>query len=620
MSDTIQSISLLVGSGITPLRSNSKYWSQKDYPWLKTEQIGEYEVYDTSEYISEYAVRETGIKLWPPHTISVAMYGEGVTRGKVSMLMKEMATNQACCNIVIDPTKAYYRYVYYVLKNSYERLRSLANGVRKNLNADIMKDFPIALPKIEYQRFVADYLSALDRKIILNNQIITELEKTVKLLYDYWFVQFDFPNADGKPYRASGGEMVWNKQLKREVPKGWTHGALSDIAHITMGQSPDGRSYNTEGDGIIFFQGCTDFGHCFPVTRVYTTQPSRIAEKGDILLSVRAPVGTANIASEKCCIGRGLSALRSKTGANAYLYQVIKGLGGHFNAINRSGTTFGALTKEGLYQLPVCKPERTIIKAYEEKAGQMSQLIYKYEMQIRELTALRNFLLPLLMNGQVRAEVATAATTVEERPSVAKEPSKREAVFKRLVLAAYILDNICDESTAGRVKFEKLLYLSEHCAQLSLYSEFHRAAAGPYDSKSLYSIENQLSQNKWFKRQKVTGESRAYIRLAKINGYRQYVGTNFDAEQKGVIDKLISLFKTARTIQCEIVATLYGAWNDFLLEGIQPSDAQIVDEVLTNWHERKERISHTRWLDALKWMRSNEIVPVGYGGSTKGFK
>ena len=121
-----------------------------------------------------------------------------------------------------------------------------------------------------------------------------------KQLYDYWFVQFDFPNEDGKPYKSSGGTMVWNEKLKREIPQGWSNGVLSDVANITMGQSPDGSSYNEDGEGIIFYQGSTDFGLRFPDIRQYTTSPSRYANKGDILMSVRAPVGALNIANY-CC-------------------------------------------------------------------------------------------------------------------------------------------------------------------------------------------------------------------------------------------------------------------------------------------------------------------------------
>ncbi|MEL7568038.1 MAG: restriction endonuclease subunit S, partial [Dehalobacterium sp.] len=231
------------------------------------------------------------------------------------------------------------------------------------------------------------------------------------------------------------------------------------------------------------------------------------------------------------------------------------------------------------------------------------------EKEKNDLIALRDFLLPLLMNGQV--SVGTGAVTE-------KTPTKQQSVFKRLVLSAYILDNICDEPTAGRVKFEKLLYLSEYCAEIDLHSDFHRHAAGPYDPKALHSIEEQLKKNKWFGRNTDKTQSRAYVRLGRSDGYKPYVETNLQAKQKNVIDRLIRLFKTTRTIQCEIVATLFGAWNDFLIEGVQPTDDQIVNEVLTNWHERKERIDRKRWLNALGWMRQNDIIPVGYGTSTKG--
>jgi hypothetical protein len=129
-----------------------------------------------------------------------------------------------------------------------------------------------------------------------------------------------------------------------------------------------------------------------------------------------------------------------------------------------------------------------------------------------------------------------------------------------------------------------------------------------------------LKKNQWFQRQKIIGESRAYSRLPKADAYRKYIASNLNEQEKGVIDKLIRLFKTARTIQCEIVATLYGAWNDFIINGENPTDDQIVDEVLTNWHESKERIDRKRWLATLGWMRQNDIVPIGYGVSTKNVK
>ena len=230
MSKTIYDISSEIGSGITPLRSNSAYWDSRDVPWIKTEQLGQYQIFYANEYISKTALEETSIKLWPPKTVSVAMYGEGKTRGNASILMMHSTTNQACCNIVANPYKADYRFLYYWLKNNYEQLRTLAAGVRKNLNSDDIKSFPFPDVNVTEQTKIADVLSSIDNAIQNNNLICNELESMSKTLYDYWFTQFDFPNEEGKPYRSSGGAMEWNDQLKREIPKGWDIGNLYAIA------------------------------------------------------------------------------------------------------------------------------------------------------------------------------------------------------------------------------------------------------------------------------------------------------------------------------------------------------------------------------------------------------
>lgn len=400
----INDIASLIGSGITPLRSNNKYWNVPCYPWLKTEQLGEFQIFDTSEYISQAALDETSIKLWPPKTLSVAMYGEGQTRGNASIIMQEMTTNQACCNIIVDASKADYRYVYYWLKNSYLQLRILASGVRKNLNSDDIKSFPISYPSVPLQTRIADVLFCLDEKIALNKRINAELETMAKTLYDYWFVQFDFPDENGKPYRTSGGAMEWNEQLKHEIPKGWKVGRFCDAANIVMGQSPSGDSYNEQGTGMVFFQGSTDFGTDYPSTRVYTTAPSRIAQQGDILLSVRAPVGTMNTAFEKCCIGRGLAAINSKIGANTYLKCLVAGLKTHFDILNGNGTTFGSLTKDTLYEIVAIMPPDDLVLSFEKALPAYSEIRLNNEKQTRELTRLRDWLLPMLMNGQATVE------------------------------------------------------------------------------------------------------------------------------------------------------------------------------------------------------------------------
>ena len=222
-----------------------------------------------------------------------------------------------------------------------------------------------------------------------------------KQLYDYWFVQFDFPDENGRPYKSSGGKMVWNDKLKRDVPEGWPTVKLKDIANITMGQSPEGSSYNSIGEGILFYQGSTDFGIRFPSVRQFTTAPKRFAKQGDILMSVRAPVGTVNIANRDCCIGRGLAALNSKLGSLTHLYYILSEFKSRFDNANATGTTFGSITKDELIDLSVLKPKEGVVRNFEKAASAIfdRQMIIGEEVNL--LQKHRDELLPLLMTGQI---------------------------------------------------------------------------------------------------------------------------------------------------------------------------------------------------------------------------
>ena len=251
------------------------------------------------------------------------------------------------------------------------------------------------------QQKIAAVLSAIDTKIELNNRINAELEAMAKTLYDYWFVQFDFPDKNGKPYKTSGGKMVYNETLKRSIPEGWKDKLLSQIANITMGQSPAGDSYNEVGKGEAFFQGSTDFCWRFPVTRQYTTEPSRMAKTGDILISVRAPVGAMNIADVECCIGRGLAAINSTEGYDGFLLYAMEYFRRILDRRNSEGTTFGSITRADLFSLTALYPESRLLKKYDKIVSKYNQLIFNNAKKNQQLTQLRDWLLPMLMNGQV---------------------------------------------------------------------------------------------------------------------------------------------------------------------------------------------------------------------------
>lgn len=295
-------------------------------------------------------------------------------------------------------------YLFYILRSDLFQRFALYNTIGSNIPAFTqasISNFEINIPSLEIQKSAADLLTKIDKKISLNIKTNTELENMAKTIYDYWFTQFDFPDKNGHPYKTSGGQVVYNEILKREIPAGWEVGKLSDIANITMGQSPDGESYNEDGNGTIFYQGSTDFGNRSPSIRVYTTAPTRFAKKNDILMSVRAPVGTLNIANTDCCIGRGLAALNSKSNSISYLYCVMRNFQRQFEVLDSIGTTFGSITKDDLFGLQVIIPPQDIIENFCKIGNEIFKEQSRIDEENTELTKLRDYLLPLLMNGQI---------------------------------------------------------------------------------------------------------------------------------------------------------------------------------------------------------------------------
>ena len=180
-----------------------------------------------------------------------------------------------------------------------------------------------------------------------------------------------------------------------------TSGTLSDIAVITMGQSPSGSSYNEDGVGEVFYQGRAEFGFRFPKRRLFTTEPKRIAEAGDVLLSVRAPVGDLNIAYERCCIGRGLGAIHSKTGHSSFVLYTMFALRSQLDVFNGEGTVFGSINRDALNAIPIDIPPVTEIDQFEVVAHPIDELIRANCEENCRLEAIRDSLLPKLMSGEI---------------------------------------------------------------------------------------------------------------------------------------------------------------------------------------------------------------------------
>jgi type I restriction enzyme S subunit len=255
------------------------------------------------------------------------------------------------------------------------------------------------IPDLPTQTAIAEILSSLDDKIELNNKINQELEALAQTLFKQWFVDFEFPNENGEPYKSSGGEMV-DSELG-EIPKGWEVKTLKDEFDINMGQSPKGESYNTNGDGLIFFQGRSDFGFRYPSIRMYTSDPKKIAKKFETLISVRAPVGDINMASEDCCIGRGLGSISHPSKLYSYTYYKILSIQDELKSYDNEGTVFGSINKETLGNIKCVTPPVDIVKSFNDLSVANDALIFNTANECQELVKTRDTLLPKLISGEL---------------------------------------------------------------------------------------------------------------------------------------------------------------------------------------------------------------------------
>jgi len=193
------------------------------------------------------------------------------------------------------------------------------------------------------------------------------------------------------------------------VPRGWRVGMLCEVAEITMGQSPPGDTYNEFGDGLPFYQGSRDFGFRFPTQRIYCTAPTRFAKRGDVLLSVRAPVGTINITPEDCAIGRGVAALRLRLQPASYLYYLLNATRASWARFNAEGTVFGSVTKANVHNFCTLIPPDLLIQRFGRIIDPNDERILSNSLEIVALSEIRDALLPKLLSGEIRVGEAERA-------------------------------------------------------------------------------------------------------------------------------------------------------------------------------------------------------------------
>ena len=385
MFNNIELSSVITDIAAGPFGSNLKVscFVPYGFPIIDGANLKGFKVTDNlTKFVTEEKARSLGRSIARRGDVVVTISG---TLGQIAYIPNDSMFEEYLCSqrqfrISLDTSHVYVPYLvfYFHTNEGQSKILAFENQTGVPALSQPLKNFRkirIQLPSYDEQRRIASVIESINDKIECNQKLNDNLEQQAKSLYEEMFL--NNPDAD----------MV--------------SGTLSDIATITMGQSPSGSSYNEDSVGEVFYQGRAEFGFRFPTRRLFTTEPKRMAEPGDVLLSVRAPVGDLNVAYEKCCIGRGLGAIHSKTGDSSFMLYTMFALKPQLDVFNGEGTVFGSINRDGLSNLPVNIPSAEEIAKFEAVVRPMDNLIRANYEEICRLQSTRDSLLPKLMSGEI---------------------------------------------------------------------------------------------------------------------------------------------------------------------------------------------------------------------------
>lgn len=276
---------------------------------------------------------------------------------------------------------------------------------RDYLGITEQRKLPIIIPPLLEQENISKILSDLDSKIELNQQMNKTLEAIGKAIFKHWFLNFEFPNEQGKPYKSSGGEMVYNEELEKEIPKDWEVVEFNKIVQLTMGLSPKGESYNTIEEGIPLINGAADFSDNLIIPKKFTTQPTRVCEKGDLLFCIRGTIGNLTYADKSYCLGRGVASVTAfNNNFTEYVFFILNQRLKEMIS-KASGSVIIGLSKPDILNLKIILPKENVINDFHIQSELIFMRLESIKIENYILSKIRDFLLPKLMSGKIRVPV-----------------------------------------------------------------------------------------------------------------------------------------------------------------------------------------------------------------------
>ena len=402
---TIGAVCLKVFSGGTPKSTSDEYYGGS-IPWLRTKEVNYGRVYETEQHITQLGFENSSAKLVPVNSVIVAMYGNGDTAGRVAINKIPLTTNQACCNLVVDPEKADFRFVYYYLKGRYQELVDLKNGgAQQNLNGQLIKAFPFVAPDLNEQEVIASTLEALDDRITLLRETNATLEAIAQALFKSWFVDFDPVRAkmDG---RAPEGMDVDTAALFPDsfeeselglVPRGWAVQAVGELLVPKRGKSIT-KSKCIEGDIPVVAGGLEPayFHNQCNVSNPVVTISASGANAGFVRLYQQ------DIWASDC------SFVSSEQTDTVYFWYVFLKSNQENIYFMQQGAAQPHIYPSDLIRLSICSPKSNEMRnIFNSLVSPLFKRIGLANAKIQTLSNMRDTLLPRLISGQLRVNELT---------------------------------------------------------------------------------------------------------------------------------------------------------------------------------------------------------------------
>ena len=387
-------------------RNDVKLFEGGKYPLVQTGDVKAANLYITKNdsYYNDFGLKQS--KLWAAGTLCITI---AANIAETAILSYPMCFPDSIVGFNANPEKSSELFVYYFFEYIKKEIQKSASGsIQDNINIDYLSKMRIKVPEKKYQDKIVELLSSIDKKILLNNQINQELEAMAKTLYDYWFVQFDFPDQNGKPYKSSGGKMVYHPELKREIPEGWGVDSLWNIANFYNGLAMQKYRPDTNEDDYLPVIKIREMMNGFTkdTEKARLDIPTEaVVESGDILFSWSATLEIIIWGKERGALNQHIFKVTSDTYPKSFIYFELKSYLKVFKSIAElRKTTMGHITQDHLKQAKIVVPPIEIISKLDAKLQPIMLKQQILENQNQELTQLRDWLLPMLMNGQVKVE------------------------------------------------------------------------------------------------------------------------------------------------------------------------------------------------------------------------